>query len=72
MSLVPKAQIRVFSLEPSEQDVAAHRRAIEASGHMRVLGEPEIRRVPNDSYIIEPDAPSECYLVVFQVEAVSQ
>ncbi len=72
MSLVPKAQIRVFSLEPSEQDIAAHRHAIEASGHMRVLGEPEVRRVPNDNYITEPEAPSECYLVVFQVEAVRQ
>lgn len=69
---MPKAQIRVFSLEPSEEDVAAHRRAIEASGHMRVLREPEIRRVPNDNYIIEPDAPSECYLVVFEIEAVRQ
>jgi len=28
MSLMPKAQIRVFSLEPSEEDVAAHRRRL--------------------------------------------
>ena len=25
------------------------------------------RRVPNDGYITTPDAPSECYLVIFQV-----
>jgi len=34
---------------------------------MRVLGDPEIRRVPNDDYITAPDAPSVCYLVIFQV-----
>jgi hypothetical protein len=34
---------------------------------MRVLGDPEIRTVPNDDYITGPDAPSVCYLVVFQV-----
>lgn len=60
----------MLSLHPSEQEVAAHRSAIEAGGDMRVLGDPEIRRVPNDDYITGPDAPSVCYLVVFQVEAV--
>ena len=69
MSL-PQAQIGVFSGKPSEQEVAAHRHAIEAGGDMRVLGDPEIRTVPNDDYITGPDAPSLCYLVVFQVEAV--
>ena len=34
---------------------------------MGVLGEPEIRRVPNDGYITTLDVPSECYLVIFQV-----
>jgi hypothetical protein len=50
----------------ADELVASHRSSIEASG-MRVLGEPEIRRVPNDRYITTPDAPSECYLVIFQV-----
>jgi hypothetical protein len=68
MSLMPQAQIGVFSGKPSEQEVAAHRHAIEAGGDMRVLGDdPEIRTVPNDGYITGPDAPSVCYLVVFQV-----
>ena len=57
-----------FSREASEREVAAMRRDIEASG-MRVLGEPKISRVPNDGYIREPDAPSECYRVVFQIES---
>jgi hypothetical protein len=35
---------------------------------MRVLGEPEITLVANEGYITEPDAPSECYRVVFQIE----
>ena len=71
MSVMPQAQIGVFSDKPSEQEVAAHRRAIEAAGDMRVLGDdPEIRTVPNDGYITGPDAPGVCYLVVFQVEAV--
>ncbi len=57
-----------FSREASEREVAAIRRDIEASG-MRVLGEPEISRVPNEGYFTEPDAPSECYRVVFQIES---
>ncbi len=42
-----RAQIRMFSLEPSDREVASHRRAIEAS-RMLVLEEPEIRRVTNN------------------------
>jgi hypothetical protein len=65
MSVMP--QIVQYSRGASEQEIAAMRRDIEASG-LHVIGEPEISRVPNEGYIREPDAPSECYRVVFQVE----
>ena len=66
MSVMPQARILVYADEVPDELVASHRSSIEASG-MRVLGEPEIRRVPNDGYITTPDAPSECYLVICQV-----
>jgi hypothetical protein len=61
-------QIVQYSREASEREVAAMRRDIESSG-MRVIGEPEISRVPNEGYITEPDAPTECYRVVFHIES---
>lgn len=65
MSVMP--QIVEYSREASERDVAGIRRNIEASG-MRVVGEPDISRVRNEGYITEPDPPTECYRVAFQVE----
>jgi len=71
-------QIIAYSRDASEEEIAAMRKDIEASG-MRVLGEPDIELVPNDGYIIVPDEPdpsitwrktiTEVYRVTFQVEA---
>jgi hypothetical protein len=54
-------------LKPTNDVLANHRRAIEA-GDMRVLGEPKVELVPNESYIEGPDAPSEVYRLTYQVE----
>ena len=71
MSLMPQARILVYAEDVPDELVQSHRRILEASG-LHVLGEPEIRRVPNDSYITQPDAPSVCTLVIFQVEPVAK
>jgi hypothetical protein len=63
----PRAYIVVYAEPVTEELVAANRHFIQASG-LLVVGEPVIRRVPNDGYIIQPDAPSECYQVIFQVD----
>jgi hypothetical protein len=56
-------------LEPTDDVLAHHRRAIEA-GDMRVLEEANVELVPNEGYIEGPDAPSEVYRLTFQVEHV--
>jgi hypothetical protein len=60
-------QIVEYFDEAPEWRVEAMRRSIVLSG-WNVLGEAEISRVPNEGHITEPDAPSECYRVMFQVE----
>ena len=67
MSVMPQARILVYADEVPGELVASHRSSIEASG-MRVLGEPEVRSVPSDGYITQPDASTEVYLLIFRVE----
>ena len=64
-----KVIIQYELLEPTDDVLAHHRRAIEP-GDMRVLEEPEVELVSIEGYVEGPDAPSEVYRLTFHVEPV--
>jgi hypothetical protein len=55
------------TLQPTDEVLARHRRALEESG-TRVLGEPQVELVPNPHAKVSNE-PSEFYRITFQVEA---